>query len=331
MMDNTGLYLTYGDLLLEMALAGNTKVRKTPITLSAKTSNQTGDIFTFSVSGSDPAPVVGDVIHQAGKTASIIDFPSGTQIKVDTVDELVNGPSDLLHSETVPKYYGEQLIQQAMDLIDEKTGQFFNKRSGVYSLEGNNTALMHFPVPIIEIEELLINSTKTELKEGEDYDFVAFKGRQRPQDDRRNPRIKLNIGRGRGSIFAGSITSRVFVKGTLTQITGSFGFLEPTGKTPALIQKAVKLLVMQDISTPIGATLTTSSTAGPLKRLKVDLHEQEFFEPSSNKDSVKSSASGNEEVDRIIAFYRSPIRIAGSFRQRNLGEDDVYKIGNYEP
>ena len=324
-MDNENNYLSYGELLLQMALAGNTKVVKSPITLSGKVSNPSGDVFTFAVAGSDPTPMVGDVIHQAGKTACIIDFPSGTEIKIDTVDEIVNGPSELLHSETVPKAYGEQLISQAMALIDERTGQFFNKRSGVFNLEGNNTALMLFPVPIIEIEKMIANSSTTELKEGQDFDFVAFKGRSRPQDDRRNPRIKLNIGRGRSDIYSGSLTSRVFVKGALTEITGSFGFLEPDGSTPALIKKATALLVMVDINEPVGSTASSSSGAGPLKRLKVDLHEKEFFEASSNKDSVKSSASGNEEVDRIIALYRAPIRIGGSIKWRSYQTyDDQY-------
>lgn len=313
-MDNENNYLSYGELLLQMSLAGNSKVVKSAITLSAKVTAVEGDTFTFSVGGSDPTPQVGDVIHQAGKTACIVEFPSLTEIKIDTTGEIANGPANLLHSETVPKAYGEQLIKQAMDLIDERTGQFFNKRTATVKLEGNNTSLMHFPVPIISIDELLINSTKTELKEGEDFDYVAFTGRQRPQDDRRNPRIKLNIGRGRGDIYSGSLVSRVFRKGTLSQFTGSFGFLEPDGSTPALVKKAVTILVMEDVSEPVGKTQSTTTGAGPLKRLKVDLHEKEFFESSQNKASVNSSDSGNEEVDRIIALYRSPIRISGSIR-----------------
>lgn len=320
MADNTGLYITYGDLLLEMVIAENSKVTVSDITLTNLVADPGGDTFDFSVGGSDPQPKIGDVIHQGGQTSCIVSFPSAGKLKLDSTGKIVESLSDLFHAEKIPKVYGEAVIQQAMALIDNKTGQFFNKREGDFRIEGKNVAIMHLSVPIIEIEKLIINSTNTELVEGEDFDFVAFKARSQPTDDRRNPRIKLNVGRGRDSIFANSLTTRIFVKGTLTQLIGSFGFLEPDGSTPFLIQRATKILAMADINTPIGGSLSVSSSSGPLKRLKVDLHEQEFFEPSSNKDSVKSSDSGSEEVDRIIAQYRTPIRIGGSFRHRRSDE-----------
>lgn len=324
-MDNTGLYLTYSELLLSMSLAGNNEVVKSDIQLSGKVTSEDGDTFEFTVAGNDPSPKVRDVISQAGKIAEIIDFTSPNKIQISTTGEIVNGPADLLHSDSVPKHHGEDLIQQAMDIIDESTGQYFNKREGIFKIEGNNTQLMHLPVPIISIDELLINSTNTELKEGEDFDFVAFKSRQKPTDHRRNPRIKLNIGRGRENIFSGSLTSRIFVKGTLTQITGAFGFLEPDGRTPSLIKRAVQLLVMRDIKRPIASSLSVEEEVGPVKRLKVDLHEKEFFEPSSNRNNIKSSTSGIEEVDKIISFYRTPLRVSGSVMFRDLRSDDIYR------
>jgi hypothetical protein len=320
-MDNTGLYVTYGQLLLEMYLASNTKVTASDITLSNKTVDAGGDIYEYVTTG---ALNIKDVLTQAGETDCIIEILSGPdRIRVEKTGSenlIVNGPAKFLHSETLPKSKAERYIKTAMNLIDEKTGQFFNKREGTFPIEGRNTALMHLPVPIIEIDELRINSTSTILTEGEDYDFVAFKGRQTPTDDRKNPRIKLNIGRAKGSIFTNSITSRLFVKGSLTHITGSFGYLEPDGSTPLLIQKAVLILVMLDINKPVGSSVSATSGTGPLKRLKVDLHEQEFFEASSNKESVRSSDSGNEEVDRIISLFRTPIRVGGSFMHRKTDE-----------
>lgn len=317
MADNTGQYLSYGQLLLEMKLAGNTKVTCTDITLSNKTVDAGGDIYDYVTTG---ALKIGDVITQAGEVDCVKEILPGPQVRIEKTgaeNPIVNGPAEFIHAETIPKAKANQLIQQAMDLIDESTGQFFNKRDGSFPLEGRNTPLMHFPVPIIEITELRINSSDTTLKEGEDFDFVAFKGRQNPADDRRNPRIKLNIGRGRSSIFTNSITSRVFIQGALTHFTGSFGFLEADGSTPLLVQRATAILVMKDINEPIGSSLSVTAGSGPLKRLKVDLHEQEFFENSSNKESVKSTASGDAEVDRIIALYRTPIRVGGSFIHRD--------------
>lgn len=315
-MDNTGQYLTYGQLLLEMYLAGNTKVVAEDITLSNKTVDVIGDTYEYVTAGTLN---IGDVLTQAGETDCIIeilDTPDRIRVEKTGAENLiVNGPAKFLHAETIPKAKANQLIQVAMDLIDEGTGQFFNKREGSFPLKGRNTPLMHFPVPIIEITELKINSTDTVLVEGEDNDYVVFNSRRSPGDDRKNPKIELNLGNGGGSIYTGSITSRRFLQKALTHFTGSFGYLEPDGSTPLLIQRATALLVMKDINEPIGSSLSATSGTGPLKRLKVDLHEKEFFEASNNKESVKSTASGDAEVDRIIALYRTPIRVGGSFIQ----------------
>lgn len=317
MADNEGQYLTYAQLLAEMFLAGNTKVEATDITLSAQANN----VFEYTTTGTVQ---IGDVIFQAGFADCVILLATGpdklTLLNTGAEQKIVNGPAKLLHAEKIPKAKGEQLIQAAMDLIDEKTGQFFNKRTGDFPLEGRNVPVQHFPVPIIEITELKINSTETVLTEGEDFDFIAFKGRQNPTDDRRNPRIKLNVGKGRDSIFVNSITSRIFIKGALTHFTGSFGFLEPDGSTPLLIQKAVGILVLEDINNPVGQSASSTTGTGPLKRLKVDLHEKEFFENSSNKQNINSSQTGNSEIDRIIAIYRTPIRVGGSFIHRRSDE-----------
>ena len=314
MTDNTGQYITYEQLLLEMYLAGNSKVVATDITLSNKTVDAGGDVYEYSTTGTLQ---IGDVITQAGYTDVVIEIlvtPDKLRLeKTGAENPIVNGPAKFLHADTIPKASAERIIQQAMDLIDENTGQFFNKREGAFPLKGRNTRIMHFPVPIIEITELKINSTDTVLTEGEDFDYVVFSGRQNPKDDRKNPKIELSLGNGGGSIYTGNITSRKFLKDALTHFTGSFGYLEEDGSTPLLIQRATTLLVMKDINEPIGSSLSSTSGTGPLKRLKVDLHEKEFFENSSNKESVKSTASGDAEVDRIIALYRTPIRVGGSF------------------
>jgi len=228
-----------------------------------------------------------------------------------------------LRSESIPKFRGESMIENAMSFIDEQTGQFFNKRSGVFEIEGSNTPLMLLCVPIIEIQELLINGTDTALVEGANNDFVAFKGRQRPQDDRRNPRIKLNMGTGSSGIFDGTYSTGMLAKGTLTKITGSFGFLEPDGSTPKAIQKATTMLVARDINKSIAGTGSSSSSgSGPIKRIKVDLHEKEFFEDKS-ATSKGSVSSGIPQVDQTIAKYKAPILISGSIPLFKLQDSNI--------
>lgn len=311
-MDNEGLYVTYEELIAELYQGSASQVTASDLTLSNKVVDAGGDIYDFTPAS--PAPAIGDIVYAGGATAEIKALPAAGKIQINktgVANKIPLGIVKLLKAPLVGKEAGENYIKDAMDYIDEQTGQFFNKRNGEFQLEGNNSPVLFFPVPIIEIEELIINSLDQELLEGEDKDFVAFKGRQMPQDDRRNPKIKLNVGRGRDSIFVG-VTGRVFAKNTLTHITGSFGFLEADGSTPRLIKRATKILAIGKLNQPIVKTAGVGDV-GPVKKIKVDLHEKEFFEPTSNKEVGSQVLSGSEEVDIILAKYRTPIRISGSF------------------
>lgn len=319
MADNEGPYLDYDELIVELKLAGSTAVVVVgSVTLSAKTADPGGAIFEYTPA--TPVVKAGDVVNQLGRSAivkAVLTGPDKLQLEdnLDATTDIENGAVEILRSDSVPRFRGEDIIKQASSTIDEHTGQFFNKRAALVSLEGNNTPTMWFPVPIVDISKLRINSTTSELKEGEDFDFIAFKGRAEPQDDRRNPRIKLSVGRGRDSIFVGSVTSRIFSINTLTEITGNFGFLEPDGSTPPLIRKAVSILSAKEINAPSASS--TSLTQGPLKRTKVDLHEKEFFEQKAA--TIRGSLTGIPEVDQIIAKFRTPIRLGGSIQFLSAG------------
>jgi hypothetical protein len=313
-MDNTGPYISYADLLLELADGESPRVKKSLLTLGTKTADVGGDLFEYSVAVGQPTPLIGDVLEQAGFTTTIKELlTSPLRLRIDqtgVLNLLASGTANLLHSDSVSKRRAESLIQDAMNKIDLDTGQFFNKRTGTFWMEGNNSHILHLGLPIIDITKLLINNSAAELKEGDDYDFVAFKGRAEPQDDRRNPRIKLNV--RNDSIFSGVLTNRVFVVDTRTRIEGSFGFLEPNGSTPRLIQRATKRLVVRDIENPIASDAATSSRGG-LRRIKVDLHEKEFFElRGTNRASVPSD---DQEYNQIVMTYRRPILVGGSFKE----------------
>jgi len=310
-MDNTGPYAKYDELIVELYLAGLAVVSKVAdMVLSNKVTDAGGDIFEYDAG----APAVGDVVNQLGKSATVIELlttPNRVRVdETDTESDLANGAAMFLRSISVPRFRGEALIEQFSDFIDEQTGQFFNKRAADVALEGNNTDTMWLPVPIIEITSLILNNAEPALTEGEDEDYVAFKGRARPQDDRRNPRIKLGI-RANDSIFSGPRHNR-FIKRTLTHIVGYFGFLEPDGSTPLLIKKAVIILVAKEINTP---STSSSATLGALKRVKVDLHEKEFFKlGDSGVATPPANMSGVPEVDQIIAKFKTPIRMGGSIQ-----------------
>ena len=324
-MDNIGNYATYDEMILQLKIADDEKVIVSDITLSSKVVDPAGDKYTFAVAGGDPSPKIGDVIAQGGETAIIIALPTGSTIQINKTgaeNPILESLSDLLHSDKVPRKVGEDFILEAMDTIDKATGQFFNKRTfddtNPVTIEGNNTPTLFFSVPIIVIDKLLVNSTGVQLVEGEDDDFIAFKSRSHPRDDRENPMIKLNVGRGRDSIFHTPSTTRLFIRRTLTTIEGSFGYLEPNGSTPRLITRATLLLAIDKTANPLGGTNSFEIT-GPLKRRKLDIHETEFF--TLNDKSNIGRMTDIPEVDRILTKYRSPIKIGGSFPLLPGGRD----------
>lgn len=318
-MDNVGPYITYEELILDLARGKSSKVKVSNISLANKVVDTLGDLYDFNVGSGDPTPKIGDVIEQAGYIdciKEILTSPDRLRLQKTGAENVVqNGPAQLLHSDEVSKSRGESLIQLSMARIDRETGQFFNKRSGVFQFEGNNSPILFLNVPIIEIRSLKINSTEQELIEGKLNDFLTLKGRTEPQDDRWNPRIKLNT--RTDNIFSGAFTNRVFLKDTFTEIDGDFGFLEVSGSTPLLIKDATLIDVIDTVENP--ATQTSDATTGSLKRLKVDIHEQEFFEPKGQSQVFQ--ASTNERFNRIMAQYRRPILIGGSFRE--VREDEI--------
>jgi len=311
MADNTGRYVRYAEIMADLSAAGDSKVTTTDLTLSSKLVDSGGDIYEYTPT--TPLPAIGDVLTQAGSSDEIIAVltaPDRIQIaRTGAANPIVNGVAKLVQSTELSKASVEALIDTQMEFIDQWTGQFFNKRTGVFLLEGNNNYLMHFNVPIIEITKLLINETKEELFEGDDLDFLAFKGRAQPQDDRRNPKIRLN--RNNDNIFTGAVTNRFFLKNSTTEITGSFGFLEPNGSTPALIQRATKLLVFGQLQAPAVAGISPS--LGGLRRVKVDLHEKEFFEDRGINRGFQ--ATPNKEVNNILGIYKRPIIVKTTFRE----------------
>lgn len=201
----------------------------------------------------------------------------------------------------------EDLIDEHMQYIDVKTGNWFNERDITLTIEGSNTSLLQVGIPILSIEHIKLNGETTILSSSS---YIVFKGNSFP-DDRKNPRIKLYSGTT-PTIFQGG-TNSVFLRGTLTEIKGKFGYLESDGTTPAMIQKAVLLLVINDIKTPVTNQVQTgfNGVHQLIKREKTDIHEREFFE--NKRIGASGSSSGITKVDEAIKLYRAPVAIRGSF------------------
>lgn len=311
-MDNTGPYVSVAKLLSELVNAG--KATSKSLVLSAKTPTTLPE-HTFTFAPASPAPVVGDFIVQ-GNNYTTISNVSGTTVTVIDGTNIVNGKAKAV------TYSGEEsdlqeFILMAMAFIDRHTRQWFNARTfdstKPLKLEGNNSHVMFFPVPILTLTAARKQAGGENLNP---IEIQVFNSRTVP-DDRKNPMIKLRQ-EDDDVLF---VSSGKWMRGVRAEFEGTFGYLEEDGSTPKLIQRAtLKLALMYAVKT-LGESANQSATSGevgPIKREKTDLHEIEYYDARTSSGGAKgglnegTGLSGDDEVDDIIAAYKGPMIIGGT-------------------
>jgi hypothetical protein len=203
--------------------------------------------------------------------------------------------------------------QQALERVCR---QWFEPRAAVVRLDGTNSDTLHFAVPIITCNSLKINDDSDAL--GTDF-YEVYNNRTGWPDDRRNPRIKLRRGRD-GDIFTrGASLSQRFLKGRRNQIIdGVWGFTEDDDTTPALIQRALALLVIEKVTHPAMPSATPPAVppavpTGLLIEEETDDHRMRWSQPGGSTQARAAGLLGltnDPEVLRIISLYKAPIGIA---------------------
>lgn len=203
-------------------------------------------------------------------------------------------------------------------VIDRMTDQFFESRAATVELDGTDSDTLHFGVPIIAVTEMKINNSPTALDTSL---YKVYIRREAPNDDRKNPRIKLTRDDDNRDIFASPIMhGRLkFRKGRQNQqVTGTFGFTEEDGSVPFLIQRALALLVVEKTVTPIlvdpAKPAPPMSTArGPILEEVTDGHKLKY---QVRGGAAKASPKGlrgiteNPEIHDIVKLYKAPLRMA---------------------
>lgn len=322
---NTGLYVSVAKFLRELVNAGRLEAKS--VVLSAKTLIA-GNEYSFTFSPATPAPAVGDFLIQ-GDFAALITNVTGTVLRADDATGIVNGKAKaVIYDGNLSDL--EVYIKEAMAFIDRHTRQWFNARTfddtKPVLMEGNNTETLFFPVPILEITTLK-KQKDSEILAADDYQ--VFNGRSFP-DDRRNPMLKLR----RDSDDVMFIGTGKFMRGVRAIITGIFGFLEEDGSTPLMIQRATLKLSLMYYMRTLGESAevaANSAELGPIKREKTDMHEIEYFDAraTGGKDSSASGSglSGDDEVDDIIAAYKGPIVIGGTFPDIGIEAPELTSFG----
>lgn len=204
-------------------------------------------------------------------------------------------------------------------IVERITRQWFESRAVTFKLDGVNGDTLHMPVPIINIDHVRLNNSVEDLDVGL---FRVYDRRLLP-DDRRNPRIKLISSDEHHDIFVRPLELHhrlKFRKGRQNQeIKGDFGFLEPDDSTPEAIKRAVKILVIEKLQSPLFVDTSVPSLLPPPPPLlgnileeKTDGHSRKFAQaggPVSARPPGLSGITDNKEFHDIMKIYRAPISV----------------------
>lgn len=206
-------------------------------------------------------------------------------------------------------------INMWQQFIDRACRQWFVPKSLTIKMNGNDSDTLFMGIPIIDVTYLKINGSE----DASDASLYKVFNSNTYPDDRGNPRIKLVNRNERGrNIFTTSLSYIPrFRRGYQNQeIQGIFGYVEPDGSVPAMIQRAHLKLVVEKLTRPVyptgvGSSLIQSSPEGQtIIREKTDGHEIEYANTIKNKGYSYSGITNDPEILEIIAMYRAPIGLA---------------------
>lgn len=208
-------------------------------------------------------------------------------------------------------------IQYWSATVDRICRQWFESRAVDLLVDGTGTATLWLPFPIITCTALYVNDVFTTALDSTYY--KVYNRNNGAVDDRRNPKITLHP--SGSDLYARLLSRGIFTRGDQNQkISGTFGFVDLDGNTPAEIKRAVTKLVMKDLAPLGGATGTEPSPPGPaplggIVGITVDRNTYRFTAPAMSRvPSGTMMWTGDAEVDSILAAHRGPILLGVSGR-----------------
>lgn len=208
------------------------------------------------------------------------------------------------------------LIVRAQAYVERECRQPFRPVRQTVRFDGTGGSLFMAPIPIIGVEYLRVNRSTANLSTDSFAVYAApalgSDPGWLPKDHRRNPKIALvrNLSPSPftpGRVLGSGWADRFLPGAQAHEVKAVWGFVEPDGTTPRLIEDAMlRVVVATATLMTIGSATTT--VAGPIVREQTDLHEIEYADPgSSGGGSSFDQLATSPEVQDIVRRYRAPI------------------------
>lgn len=197
----------------------------------------------------------------------------------------------------------EALSQGWQQWFERKTGLWFEPRTMTLLFDGDGSRILHFNFPIITVTSLYINDDFDNVVDTDDY--VVY-NRYFPEDDRKNPRIKLKHSTDTSFPFV-STNGGYFLKGDQNQkVIGTFGFVEEDGTVPFAVFRAILTLVVLSASYMADGDIDILRS-GLVTEEVTDRHRVRY--DSLYKEIGAWNPTGIADVDDAIRSYRRPMKI----------------------
>lgn len=213
----------------------------------------------------------------------------------------------------------EAAIKTWQAFLERACRQWFYPIELELNVDGTDSDLMAFGVPIISIGEVRLNGDTKAL---DPFYYKVYNSLTYPAD-RQNPRIQLIDNRHQEmDIFTAPLRDGrlIFRKGRQNQyIRGTFGYVEADGSPPELIKRALLKLVIEKLTKPLYAAAGAITPAPPpvltgvLLEEWTDAHKVRYGQsggPLKARAPGLAGITDDQEILNIIKLYKAPIGVA---------------------
>lgn len=193
-------------------------------------------------------------------------------------------------------------IRTWQEILDRACRQWFESRTLTLSVDGSDSGVLFFGVPIISIDYLKLNGATAALDTSL---YKVYSSRSYP-DDRHNPKIKL-IGDQLRDIYTAplNVGRLKFLLGRQNQeIKGAFGYIEDSVAAHGAIQFVAKANLID------GEVFVLDDGVNDAVTFHFDVGGTYIPSGGYDDENVRVDVSGDTTVDNVAARAKTAINVA---------------------